>query len=375
MVQPQSTHALIVQSAEHGRKASLGRAVVDDDNLMIDGTLAQRSAERTFHRSPPVLCGHDDCDLDHVIPFCRVLVCVPFSRMADRSRASGVAIAPRVSANPEPEVGWRTLVPPKGRLRGIGIREFWSNRELIRVLVGRDLKLRYRQTLFGIAWAVLQPLAAMVLFSLIFGSVAHVKSDGIPYPVFVLAGLAIWAPMSSGVLAAAESLVEQRDLVTKVFFPRITAPVSAVLAMGVDLAIGLALVIPVMAAYGVAPGVPLVTLPVWCILGLAVSVGAGLWVSAANVLYRDVRYVLGFLMQLWLFATPVVFPISIVHGLGRYLLALNPATAVVEGTRWALLDGPRPGTWLLISLATLFALLISGVLYFRAVERSFADRI
>jgi lipopolysaccharide transport system permease protein len=270
---------------------------------------------------------------------------------------------------------WRTLEPPPRLFTGFGLGELWRHRELAVALAARDLRLRYRQTLFGIAWAVLQPLAAMGIFALVFGKFAKVPSDGIKYPLFVLTGLALWSPISSAVLAAAASLVEDRDLVTKVWFPRMLAPIGAVLATGVDLVIALALLVPVMAAYGVAPPLQALTLPLWCAAGLAVAVGAGLLLSAANALYRDVRYVLAFVMQLWLFASPVVFPISIVSPGLRYVMALNPVAGVVEGVRWALLAGPAPGAWIAVSAGTLVVLLASGALYFRLAERSFADRI
>ena len=176
----------------------------------------------------------------------------------------------------------------------------------------RDLQLRYRQTLLGVAWAVLQPLAAMLAFSWVFGHVAGIPSEGLPYPVFVLAGVVPWFFISTAVSAAAESLVEHTDLVTRVWFPRLLAPIAAVLAALVDLLIGLLLLVPVMAVYGVAPPIQVLTLPVWLLGAVLVAMAAGFWLAAANVLYRDVRYALTFLLQLWLFVSPVVFPTSLV---------------------------------------------------------------
>jgi lipopolysaccharide transport system permease protein len=255
------------------------------------------------------------------------------------------------------------------------LRDLWASRELALILALRDLQLRYRQTVFGVGWAALQPLVAMGAFSVIFGTVADIPSDGLPYPLFVLAALAVWSFMSTAVSAAAETLVESRDLVTKVSFPRMLAPTAAVLAAGVDLAVALLLVAPMMLAYGVAPPLQAFTLPVWIGAALLVAVGAGLWLSAANVLYRDVRYTLGFLLQVWLFTSPVVFPVSLVDGIWRYVLALNPLAGVISGVRWALLDGPAPGPWLAVSAVSLAALLVSGALYFGSAERVFADRI
>lgn len=255
------------------------------------------------------------------------------------------------------------------------LREHWANRELALILALRDLQLRYRQTILGVGWAVLQPLVGMGVFSVIFGSVAGIPSDGLPYPLFVLAGVAVWSFMTTAVSSAAETLVENPDLVTKVLFPRMLAPIAAVLAAGVDLMVGLLLLAPVMAGYGVAPPLQALTLPIWIAAALLVAVGAGLWLCAANVLYRDVRYTLAFLLQVWLFVSPVVFPVSLVDSGWRYVLALNPLAGVIGGLRWALLDGPAPGPWLAVSAAALVVLLVSGALYFRRAERAFADRI
>ena len=274
-----------------------------------------------------------------------------------------------------PDPAWR-VIRPSGRWRiRLGLRELWAQRELGLTLAWRDLQLRYRQTLFGVAWVALQPLVGMGIFSLIFGSLTDVPSDGVPYPVFVLTGLAVWFFVSTAVSAAAASLIEQPDLVTKVWFPRMLVPIAAVLAAVADLAISLILVALVMIGYAVAPGIQILTLPVWIVAAILVAIGAGLWLSAANVLYRDVRYALPFLLQVWLFASPVIYPSSLIDGAWRYVFALNPMAGVLDGFRWALLDGPAPGPWSAVSAASLLALLVSGVVYFRLAERSFADRI
>jgi lipopolysaccharide transport system permease protein len=270
---------------------------------------------------------------------------------------------------------WRVLRPTQRWKPRIDIRELWAFRELALMLALRDLQLRYRQTLFGIAWAVLQPALALVVFSLIFGGLARVPSDGLPYPLFVLTGLAVWSFLSSAVTAAAESLVEHRPLVTRVWFPRVLAPTAAVLAVAIDLLIGLAMVALLVAVYGIAPPPQVFTLPAWLLGAVAVAVAAGLWLSAANVLYRDVRYALGFVLQLWLFASPVVYPSSLVDGGWRYLFALNPVAGVIDGVRWAVLDAPPPGAPVAVSAVSLLVLLIGGLLYFRNAERTFADRI
>jgi lipopolysaccharide transport system permease protein len=290
--------------------------------------------------------------------------------LASRAPAS----KPADSAELEQEA-WRVIRPRSRWWPGLGLSQLWAFRELGLTLALRDLQLRYRQTLLGVAWAVLQPLAAMAAFSWVFGQVAGIPSDGVPYPVFVLAGVVPWFFISTAVSAAAESLVEHTDLVTRVWFPRMLAPIAAVLAAVVDLFIGLLLLVPVMAAYEVAPPLQVLTLPVWLLGAVLVATAAGLWLAAANVLYRDVRYALAFLLQLWLFVSPIVFPTSLIAEPWLYLFSLNPAVGVIDGLRWALLGGPAPGPELAVSVASLTFLLFGGLWYFRRVERVFADRI
>jgi lipopolysaccharide transport system permease protein len=295
------------------------------------------------------------------------------------SRESLITRGPRQAAEPHTEdsepLAWRPIRPRSAWWPGLGLGQLWAYRELGLTLSLRDLQLRYRQTLLGVAWAVLQPLAAGVAFSWVFGQVAGLPSDGLPYPVFVLAGVVLWFFISTAVSAAADSLVQHTDLVTRVWFPRLLAPIAAVLASVVDLLIGLVLLIPVMAAYEVAPPLQLLTLPLWLVGAVLLAMAAGFWFAAANVLYRDVRYALPFLLQLWLFVSPVVFPTSLVDEPWRYLFSLNPAVGVIDGFRWAVLGAPAPGPELAVSIASLFLLLFGGALYFRSVERIFADRI
>jgi homopolymeric O-antigen transport system permease protein len=258
---------------------------------------------------------------------------------------------------------------------GIRVAEWWTYRELGIHLALRDLKVRYKQTLFGVAWAVLRPLLSMGVFSVIFGHFAKLPSDRLPYPVFVLTGLAIWGFISTAVDAAAHSLAGQRELVEKVWFPRVIAPLAALLAPLVDLLIALVLVAIAMAAWGVAPTLALLTLPAWIGLAFLVAAGVSLWLAALNVLYRDVQYALSFILQLWLYASPVIYPSSLTHGLAGWLFALNPAVVVVDGLRWSMISDRVPPTHDLISAATTLLILITGLLYFTAVERRFADRI
>jgi lipopolysaccharide transport system permease protein len=244
-------------------------------------------------------------------------------------------------------------------------------RELAFYLALRDFKLRYKQTVFGIAWAVIQPLAGVV----VFGRLARLPSESIPYPLFVYVGLSVWTYVATSVNAAAESLVANRALVTRVYFPRVLAPFAAVLPGLVDLIISLSIVAIFLVYYDVLPSLAILFLPFWVIFASAVTIGVGLWLSALNVLYRDVRYTLSFLLQLWLFLSPIVFPSSLVDGGWRFVYALNPLVGVIDGFRWSLVAAPGPGIEHLASLAGGLVLLITGAAYFRRVERQFADRI
>jgi lipopolysaccharide transport system permease protein len=281
------------------------------------------------------------------------------------SRGGGVAADEAWSEN-RPSRGWL----PQG-----DVQELWKRRELVFFLALRDFKLRYTQAVLGAAWVLIQPLAGAAIFYGVFGQVLGVPSDGIPYLVFVYAGLAVWAYVSNAVEAAAESLAAHSALVTKVYFPRLAAPVAAVLPGLVDLAIALVVLGVLMAAYGVAPSVALVTLPLWILATIAITLAVGLWLSALNAQYRDVRYALSFLLQIWFFASPVVFPSSLISGAWKYVYALNPLVGVLDGFRWSVLDGPAPGSQDLVSLAVGVLLFLTGVVYFRRVERRLADVI
>jgi lipopolysaccharide transport system permease protein len=243
------------------------------------------------------------------------------------------------------------------------------------ILALRDLQLVYRQTLLGVTWVVLQPLVTMLIFALVFGRLAKLPSDGVPYTSFALAGLTVWTFVSAAVSAAAGSLVEDRDLVTKVYFPRMLAPIASVLAATVQLLITVVLLIPVLAFDRVRPPPQVLTLPLWIAGAVLLAIAVGLWLAAANVLYRDVRYVLGFLLQAWLFISPVAFSSSLVPERWKWVYNLNPAAGLIDGMRWALLDGPSPGWQVAVSVGSLLVVLISGAAWFRAAERTFADTI
>jgi lipopolysaccharide transport system permease protein len=266
-----------------------------------------------------------------------------------------------------------TIIEPSHGWSALRLKELWEYRELLYFLIWRDVKVRYKQTALGVAWAVLQPLLTMFVFSLFFGRLARMASDGLPYPVFNLAGLVPWTFFAFGLTEAANSVVGSRQLITKVYFPRLAIPLATVLAGFVDFAIAFVLLVIVMAWYGIAPGARAVTVLPFVLLALTTALGVGLWLAAFNVQYRDVRYVLPFLTQLWLFATPVVYSSSLVPGRWRAFYGLNPMVGVVDGFRWALLGTVAPGPAAAVSAIAAVAVLAGGALYFRRVERSFAD--
>ena len=265
-------------------------------------------------------------------------------------------------------------IDPPSAWPAIGLRELWEYRELLYFLTWRDIKVRYKQTVLGAAWAVIQPLFMMLVFSLFFGKLAGVPSDGIPYPVFAFCGLLPWQLFANSLTQASNSLVGSQNLITKVYFPRLVVPISAVLGGVVDFAIAFVLLLAMMFYYGIVPGWQIVVLPGLVLLVVLASLGVGLWLSALNVQYRDVRYTISFLVQFWLFATPVAYPSSIVPEKWRVLYALNPMVGVVDGFRWALLGKPEsPGVPLLISMIVVVLLLVGGLYYFRRMEQQFAD--
>jgi lipopolysaccharide transport system permease protein len=263
--------------------------------------------------------------------------------------------------------------PPKG-WASLGLREVWAYRELLYFLVWRDVKVRYKQTALGAAWAIIQPLFMMIVFSLFFGRLGKMPSDGMPYPVFVYCALLPWQLFATALSESSNSLVGNQNLITKVYFPRLVVPISAVLGGLVDFSIAFVILLGMMAYYGIAPGVAILALPLFILLALMTAFGVGLWLSALNVKYRDVRYTLGFLTQLWLFATPVAYASSIIPEAWRGLYGINPMVGVVEGFRWALLGKAQPtGMMMLASIFVSLLMLVTGVYYFRRMEDSFAD--
>ena len=274
-----------------------------------------------------------------------------------------------------PAVPWTEIRPTTGLLGRLSVREVWSFREVAWMLAFRELKVRYKQTALGVLWVAIQPLAGVVLFTLVFGKLAGLPSDGMPYPLFVYAGLILWGYFAASAERATQSLVDDRELITKVFFPRLLAPAAALLPRLIDLVISLGVIAVAAALYGVTPGPEVVLVPVWIAGTVIVTFGAGLLFSALNVRYRDVGNAIGLLLQLWMFASPVVFASSSVHGWLRTVMSLNPLTGLLDGFRWSLLAAPAPPAVDLLSLVGAALLCTGGLVYFQRSERRFADLI
>lgn len=270
----------------------------------------------------------------------------------------------------EPSSGW---VPVK-------LRDIWDYRDLLYFLVWRDVKVRYKQTVLGAAWAILQPALTMVVFTIFFGGLAGISSEGLPYPIFSFAALLPWTFFAQGLAQSSNSLVGSQNLITKVYFPRLIIPLASVLAGVVDFALAFLVLLAMMVFYGIWPGASVLWLPLLLALAFATALGVGMWLSALNVEYRDVRYVVPFLVQIWLFVTPVIYPASAVTarleslGVPGWVYGLNPMAGVVEGFRWALLGvDTRPGPLILASALVTALLVVSGAVYFRRMEQTFAD--
>lgn len=266
------------------------------------------------------------------------------------------------------------IIEPKKGWAPIDLKQIWNYRELFYFLTKRDIKVRYKQTILGGLWAIIQPFCTMVVFTLFFGKMAKMPSDGIPYPVFVYAGLLPWTYFANALTASGNSLVGSANLITKVYFPRLIVPASASLAGLLDLFVAMFVLGALMIYYQFLPGVAILLFPFLVALTFLCAVGAGLWLSALNVQYRDIRYVIPFLVQLWMFVSPVIYPVSIMREKYRWLLALNPMGGVIKAYRASLL-GHMPVDWILLGISTgiILVLFISGLYYFRRMERVFAD--
>ena len=267
-----------------------------------------------------------------------------------------------------------TVIQPSSGWRAVDLAELWRYRELIFYLGWRDVRVRYRQTLLGGLWAILQPVFTMVVFSVIFGGLARIPSDGVPYPIFSYCGLLPWQLFANALGQAGNSLVGNQHLITKVYFPRLAIPIATIGTTIVDFCLAAVILVGLMIYFGTAPTAGVVVLPLLILLALTTALGIGLWLSALNVKYRDIRYTIPVLTQFWLYATPVAYPASAIPEQWRPLLGLNPMAGVVEGFRWALLGTPfNPGPIVAVSAVVAAALLVTGLFYFRRMERTFAD--
>lgn len=266
------------------------------------------------------------------------------------------------------------LIRPSQGWSALNLRDLWRYRELVFFLTWRDISVRYKQTVLGAAWAIIQPFFTMVVFSVFFGRLGKVPSDGIPYPLFAYCALLPWQLFAFSLTEASNSLVANERLITKVYFPRLAIPLSATLAGLVDFAIAFVVLLGMLIFYGIRPTAAICFLPLFVLLAIVTALGVGLWLSALNVQYRDVRYTIPFLTQVWLFSTPVAYPSSLIPEPWRALYGLNPMAGVVEGFRWALLGtGNAPGPLLVVSVLAALTVLVSGMFYFRRMERTFAD--
>jgi lipopolysaccharide transport system permease protein len=265
-------------------------------------------------------------------------------------------------------------IRPSRGLFSFDLAELWSYRELLYFLVWRDVKVRYKQTAIGAAWAMLQPLMTMVVFTLVLKNIADVPSDGVPYPIFAFTALLPWNLFAGALNRSVASVVGQANLITKVYFPRLLVPVSSTISALVDFAVAFVILVAMMAWYGVRPSWTLFLLPVFVLLALNAAVAVGLWLSAINVKYRDVGHAIPFVVQLWMFASPVAYPMSVVPEKWRFLYQMNPMAGVIEGFRWAILGKQHPDfSVMYISASIVVVLLILGVVYFKRMEETFAD--
>jgi len=268
-----------------------------------------------------------------------------------------------------------TIIRPTRGWVSLRLHEIWEFRELLYFLLWRDLKVRYKQTALGCAWAIVQPFLTMVVFSLFFGKLAHVPSDGIPYPIFVYTALVPWTFFANGLNQSSNSLVGSAHLITKVYFPRLTIPLASVVSGVIDFAIAFVVLVLMMFYYDIPITLRALWMPVFFLLAMMSALGVGLWLSAINVKFRDVKYVLPFLIQFWMFATPNAYPSSLLSQPWRTYYGINPMVGVVEGFRWSLLGSKAsaPGSMTLVSFFVAVVLLISGSFYFRKMEKTFAD--
>ena len=269
-----------------------------------------------------------------------------------------------------------TVIEPPRRWVPLDLRELWDQRELVYFLAWRDIKVRYKQTALGVSWAILQPLFGMLVFSVFFGRLGGIPSDGLPYPLWSFTALVPWTFFAQGLTQSANSLVLSQNLLRKIYFPRLAIPIATVLSCVLDFVLAFVVLIGMMVFWGVQPSARAIAVIPLALLAFVAALGVGLWFAALSVRYRDVRYVVPFLVQFWLFATPIAYPSSLLPERWRVLYAINPMTGVVEGFRWALLGAnTAPGAMLVVSTLAALVVLLGGAYYFRSVERTFADLV
>jgi lipopolysaccharide transport system permease protein len=269
----------------------------------------------------------------------------------------------------------RRIEPSKGRT-SLKLKELWDYRELLYFLIWRDIRVRYKQTVLGASWAIIQPFFTMVVFSLFFGKLAGIASDGIPYPIFSYAALVPWTFFANGLSQSSNSLVGNPNLIKKIYFPRMIIPIATASSEIVDFSLAFMVLIGMMLFYGVTPTLTILWLPLFLLLALMTSLGVGFWLSALNVKYRDVRFIVPFIIQVWMFATPIAYSSTLLPGRWRIIYGLNPMVGVVEGFRWALLGTDMQSkSMVLVSSLVAFIVLVGGAFYFRRMEKSFADLV
>jgi len=282
-------------------------------------------------------------------------------------------ITNRMKQNSDKKESPTVVIRPLRGWAPINLREIWAYRELLYFLTWRDVKVRYKQTVLGFAWAILQPFLMMIVFSLFFGNLLNVPSEDIPYPLFSYAALLPWTLFAQGINRSSNSLVDNVSMVQKIYCPRLIVPISGIITPVVDFAIAFVILISMMFFYGYTPTVRILMIIPLLLLALSTALGVGLWLSAINVRYRDVKYTMPFLIQLWLFASPVVYSSSLLPERFQTIYGLNPMAGVIEGFRWALLGTDPPGSLLMVSVLIVIVVLISGAFYFRRMEKTFAD--
>lgn len=266
-----------------------------------------------------------------------------------------------------------TVIRPTNGWAPIDLHELWSYRELLYTFIQRDIRIRYKQTALGAAWAIIQPLFMMVVFTVFFGKLAKISSEGIPYPIFSYAALLPWTLFAEGIQRSTTSMVTNSRIMTKVYYPRLIMPLSGVISPLMDFAVAFVILLGMMFYFGYPPTIKILWLPLFMLLALSTSLGVGLWLSALNVQYRDFQYTVPFLIQIWLFASPVVYPSSLLPYPYSVIYGLNPMAGVIEGFRWALLGTNPPSSMIAVSTMIVLVILISGAFYFKRMEKIFAD--